>query len=292
MNLTGTPSPNGLRDLWGQQWFVDFGERLGRTFTAFDQRWFRTNEYTRKVEAMPYASEQIMELLSDITLSIPPIHVPEPVRIVVPVDLPESAMKFYLSMEQEMFIKLDEAEVEAFTAASASQKCWQIANGAIYTNPERTAWGRAHDAKIEALREIIDETNGQPLLVVYQFRHDLERLKKWFPHARELVKAKDEDDWNAGKIPLLLVHPQSAGHGLNLQDGGCIVVFFSMTWNLEHHDQVIERLGPLRQLQSGHPRPVLVYYILANGTVDYAMRDRLIEKASIQNAIRKYRRVA
>lgn len=292
VNLTGTLIPNGLLDLWGQQWFVDFGERLGRTYTAFKDRWFTTNPYTRKTEALPFASEQIMERLSDVTLIIPPIVIEQPVRMEVPVTLPPHSRTLYSDMEDEMFMELGGLEVEAFTAAAKSQKCWQIANGAIYTNPERTAWSRIHDVKLDAMKDIIDETNGQPLIVVYQFRHDLERLKAAFPHARELRTTKDEDDWNAGNISMLVGHPKSMGHGLNLQDGGCIVVFFSMTWNLEHHDQVIERVGPLRQLQSGHPRPVLVYYIMATDTVDYAMRERLIEKASVQDALRSYRRAA
>ena len=185
-----------------------------------------------------------------------------------------------------MFVELAaEVEIEAVNAAAKTQKCLQLANGAIYTDDKKN-WSETHDAKIQALEEVIEEANGAPVLVAYHFKHDLARIRAAFPYARAL----DSDpatirDWNAGKIRMLLAHPASAGHGLNLQDGGNILVFFSVNWNLEEHQQIIERIGPVRQLQAGHNRPVFIHYILANGTLDYDVLDRLETKRSVQDSL-------
>ena len=154
---------------------------------------------------------------------------------------------------------------------------------------EKGEWADLHDAKIEALKSVIEEANGAPVMVAYNFRHDLEKLKKAFPKARVLdAKPSTEADWNKGKIPVMFAHPASAGHGLNLQDGGNILVFFGVDWNLENFMQIIERIGPMRQKQSGYDRPVFVHLILARDTMDLGVYERLIGKKSVQDVLLEY----
>ena len=289
VNLTGTPLPNGYIDLWGQQWFIDYGERLGRNHGAYKTRWFDEDVYARTITPKEHAGPQIMKLLSDVTLSLRAkdwFDFDDPLPMPVYFDLPAKARRHYDEMENDMFTEIgDNISVEAMANSASSSKCAQIASGAVI-HDDRGNWVEVHDAKIRLLKEIVEETNGQPLLVGYYFQSDLARLKKAFPHAREIRTEQDEADWNASKISMALGHPASMGHGLNLQDGGCIVVFFSMTWNLEHFLQFIERVGPVRQIQSGHPRPVLVYYILARCTTDEIMYARTESKAATQDAAR------
>ena len=190
-------------------------------------------------------------------------------------------------MEKELFIELAGAEVEAMNAAAKTVKCLQIASGAVYLEDGET-WEALHDAKIQALESIVEEAAGAPVLVAYHWRHDLDRLRKAFPQGRALdADPKTLRDWNAGKIPILFAHPASAGHGLNMQDGGNILVFFSLWWDLEQHQQIIERIGPTRQAQAGHDRPVFIYYIVADHTVDQLALERLKTKASVQEILLK-----
>lgn len=289
INLTGTPSPNGLIDLWGQQWFIDEGHRLGRTFTAFLDRWFykpvRGGDHAKPLPR-EYAQAQIEGLLKDCCLTIDAkdwFDVADPIIRNIEVDLPPAARALYKKMEREMFIELETASVEAFNTASMTIKCLQLANGAIFT--DKTAFEIVHDAKLEALDSIIEEWNGAPIIVAYHFRHDLQRLKKRYPQARELKSKRDEDAWNAGQIPILLLHPESAGHGLNLQDGGNVLVFFGHWWALEAYQQIIERIGPVRQLQSGHQRNVFIYHLLATGTLDFEVMERRKGKATVQELL-------
>lgn len=294
INLTGTPAPNGLKDLWGETWFLDAGERLGRTFTAFTDRWFQVDFDGYGLRPLPFAQEQIHDKLADICLSIEhQLDVQEPIINDIYVDLPRAAMARYREMEREMFTMLGEHEIEAFNAASRTNKCLQLANGAVYLNPEdpderrrEKEWKEVHTAKLDALESIVNEASGMPVLVAYQFVSDKERILKAFPTFRELdTKPQTIRDWNAGKIPGLVVHPESAGHGLNLQDGSNILAMFGQTWNLEHYLQVIERIGPTRQVQSGHPRPVYVHRILARGTVDEMVLARLDGKRTVQDVL-------
>jgi len=203
------------------------------------------------------------------------------------VTLPPKARKHYKDMEKEMFTSLDSGhEVEAFNAAAKTQKCLQIANGAMYVGEGAVEWRELHKAKIEALDSIVEEAAGMPVLVAYNFRSDLSRLLKAFPQGRHLDKNPQTiRDWNEGKIPLLFAHPASAGHGLNLQDGGNILVFFAVNWNLEEHLQIIERIGPTRQMQAGHDRPVFIHRILAKGTVDELVLERLETKREVQDIL-------
>lgn len=290
VNLTGTPAPNGLIDLWGQCWFIDKGQRLGRTFNAFTSRWFTQLKIGNFFKLTPHehAQKEIQTAISGITVSIDArdwFDIKEPISVPVPVTMPPKAMKLYQQMQKEMFFELEGAEVEAFNAASKTIKCLQMASGAVYLEDGKE-WEEIHTAKIAALESIIEEASGAPVLVAYHWKHDLERLRAAFPSAKVLsADPQVLRDWNAGKIPLLLAHPASAGHGLNLQDGGNILVFFSLWWDLEQHQQIIERIGPTRQAQAGHDRPVFIYYITAKGTLDMQCLERLQTKASVQEVL-------
>ena len=286
VNLTGTPAPNGLKDLWGQTWFLDAGQRLGRTYDSFSQRWFRTGFNGYGMDPMPHAQAEIERLLSDICLTIMNgLGVDEPVVNTIYVDLPSRARRLYDDMERDMYADIAGTGVEAFSAGSKTMKCRQLASGAIYTDDEGT-WQEVHDEKLQALEDVIEEAAGMPVLVAYYFKSDLARLRKAFPKARHLdADPKTIDDWNAGRIPVMLAHPASAGHGLNLQDGSNILVFFSVDWDLELHDQIIERIGPARQKQSGHDRPVFIHYILASDTVEDVVMERLTTKREVQDLL-------
>ena len=291
VELTGTPSPNGLVDLWGQAWFLDRGERLGRTFEAFKDRWFSTvptAEGYVMLKPRAFADEQIHEALSDICFSLDPkdyFDLKDPIVRDVKVTLPYKARKLYTELEREMLVELEGHQVEAATAAALTIKCLQLASGALYTDG-KGAWQSVHDEKLDALESIIEEAGGMPVMVAYHFKSDLARLQARFRKGRVLDKdPKTIDAWNAGKIPLLFVHPASAGHGLNMQDGGNILVFFSNWWNLEEYQQVIERIGPTRQAQAGHDRPVYVYHIVAEDTVDELVCLRRTTKKSVQDTL-------
>lgn len=299
VGLTGTPSPNGLKDLWGQTWFLDHGLRLGNSFAAFEQRWFQRGKDGYSLEPMDHAEKEIHEKVHDIYITVKGLDVDEPIYNDVLVDLPEKVRKIYRDMEKKKLAEIKDKAVGAANAAVKTSKLLQIAGGAVYTgdsdNPdEKGQWEELHDAKIDALKSVIEEANGAPVLVAYNFKHELIRLKKAFPQGRELdAKQSTVDDWNKGRIPILFAHPASAGHGLNLQHGGNILVFFGVDWNLENFMQIIERIGPMRQKQSGYDRPVFVHLILARGTMDFGVRDRLLGKKSVQDALLDYmKRVA
>ena len=290
IELTGTPSPNGLQDLWGQIWYLDHGRALGRTHQAFVDRWFRPAYSGYGIEPLPFAQVEIQEAIKHLCLTIDPadhFDLEEPVVVPVYVDLPPKAREHYDEMERLMFTEIEAGEVEAFGAASRTNKCLQIANGAIYHDIEEVRqYEVLHDAKIEALRSILAEANGNPLLVAYYFKSDLKRLREAFPRARVLDKdPKTIREWNEGKITMMFAHPKSAGHGLNLQDGGHRLVNFAHTWNLEHRMQILERIGPVRQLQAGYRRPTFVYNIIARNTVDEDVLARTDAKKSVQQVL-------
>lgn len=291
VNLTGTPASNGLIDLWGQQWFVDKGEALGRSFGMFRDRWFTTGYDGYSVKITPYGEREITERMQPSSLTIEAgdyLDLPDIVSNNISVLLTPAAMKKYKAMEQEMFVELDGEEVEAFNAASKTIKCLQMASGALYTEE---GYSVLHDAKLDALEDVVEESNGEPVLVAYHFKSDLDRLKKRFKQA--VVLDKDPETirrWNRGEIPILLAHPASAGHGLNLQDGGRILVFFSHWWSLEEYSQIIERIGPTRQLQAGHPRTVYVHHLVAKGTLDEAVIAARDGKVSVQKALMDYQK--
>ncbi|MGF2525711.1 SNF2-related protein, partial [Ralstonia pseudosolanacearum] len=273
--LSGTPAPNGLEDLWAQYFFLDSGRRLGTSFTAFSHRWFRarpgSDPQKQQIEPLPFADEQIRAAIKDITIALEArdyFDLPELIENDIKVEMPSAAMKLYKKMEQEMFVELEGKPIEAFSAAALSQKVLQIASGALYTDADG-AWSLVHDAKIEALQSVVEEAAGMPVLCAYHFKSDLARI----------------DRWNAGEIQMLVAHPQSAGHGLSLQHGSNILCFFSSNWSLEASAQMVERLGPTRQAQSGYNRPVYVHRLIAAGTLEEVVVKRLRTKASIQDAL-------
>lgn len=295
IELTGTPAPNGLLDLWGQIWFIDGGRRLGRSYSGFTERYFRpirvgSDAFAVKYEPYAWAQADIEKLLKDVCISLKAedyFPLEDPIKVTVEVELPPKAKKIYQALEQQMFADLGEGDtVEAVSAAAKTMKCLQAANGAIYTDEGEGAWKEVHDEKIKALESIIEESAGAPIIVAYNFKSDLERLKKAFPKGKVLDKNPETiRAWNRGEVPLLFAHPQSAGHGLNLQDGGNILVFFGHDWNLEYYQQIVERIGPTRQMQAGHPRSVFLYHIVAKGTVDEVVMQRRETKREVQDLL-------
>lgn len=280
IELTGTPSPNGLIDLWGQSWFLDRGQRLGQSFTAFKERWFQRGWDGYSLDALPHAQKEIENKLSDICISIMPQNIEKPIHNTLYIDLPQDAAAVYKQMERTMFAEINEQGVNAVNAAVRTNKCLQLANGAVYSDEKRERWEHVHDAKLDILESIVEEAAGMPILVAYHFRHDLERLLVRFPQGKVLDKnAVTIKQWNAGHIPILFAHPASAGHGLNLQYGSNILVFFGHTWNLEEYEQIIERIGPMRQKQAGLNRPVFVHHIIARGTIEEDVIWRLEKKS-------------
>jgi SNF2 family DNA or RNA helicase len=285
IGLTGTPSPNGLQDLWGQCWFIDKGERLGRTFSAFSDRWFDTGYDGFSKAPKANAQAEIEARLRDVCLTVDALPVDEPLFNPIRVDLPPKARAQYDTMEKHLFAELQGSAIEAASAAVKTMKCLQLANGAAYTD-DNGSWEAIHDAKLEALDSVIEEANGAPVLVAYHFKSDLARLQKRYPYGRVLdAKSDIIRQWNAGRVPLLFAHPASAGHGLNLAEGGNTLAFFSLNWNLEEHMQIIERIGPLRQKQAGLNRPVHVHCIMARDTVDDMILERLRSKKSVQEIL-------
>lgn len=288
INLTGTPMPNGLLDLWGQTWMLDAGERLGTSFDAFQKRWFY-KDFDEVVKPHEFAMAQIQERLKDICRTVQGLPVDKPIVNDIYVDLPPRARRLYDDMEKTYFalVKAD-TEVEAFSAAARSQKLLQFTSGAVYPEAGSKDFVEIHDAKIQALESVIEEAAGASVLVAYHFQSSLHRLQRAFPKGRVFdADPRTLREWNAGRISPLFIHPQSAGHGLNMQDGGAILADFDLDWNLEHYEQVIERIGPMRQKQSGHNRPVFRHRIIARDTIDQDVVDRLENKGTIQSALLK-----
>lgn len=289
INLTGTPSPNGLIDLWGQCWFLDRGKRLGRTFTDYKRAFFEEEPHTGKLLPRPGATEEIARRLSDITISIrtedyfdlPPIIVND-----VPVSLNAKAKQIYNQMEGQLFAELEGEDgkiIDAQNAAVMTQKCLQIASGAVYTDDQGT-YTELDDSKRWALKHIMEEA-GVPVLAAFQWKFDRERLLKWFPEAREIKTSQDIDDFNAGKINPGIAHPASAAHGIDLAVGTNIGVFYSQWWNLEEYMQFIERFGPTRQAQHGLNRPVFLHHLIGEGTLEEDVVQRRYGKRSVQDML-------
>jgi SNF2 family DNA or RNA helicase len=298
IGLTGTPAPNGLADLWGQMWFIDKGQRLGLTYTGFKERWFRQGFNGFGLEPLPFAQEQIQDSVADVCLTVDPkdyISIDDPIVTPLYVDLPPSARRIYTEMERAAFTEIRsggvDVEVEAVNAGSKVNKCSQIASGFLFTDSDGR-FEELHDIKLDMLEQVLEEANGMPVVVAYHYVPDLIRLKKRFPYGKtpEDLGANIEKEWNSGKHRLLFAHPMSLGHGLNLQDAGNILCFYGFDWNLETHLQIIERIGPLRQYQAGHPRAVYLYYIMAKGTIDEVKYQRLIQKKSVQDCFLEYMR--
>lgn len=314
--MTGTPSPRSLLDLWPQIFILDEGKTLGSNFYKFRKKYFQSQDWDKyNWEIKDFAAEEIHKLVAPMVLEMSSsdyLDMPECIYNDIEINLPKKAFKYYKQMEKEFLINLDGKEVSAEAAAQSSMKCHQIANGTVYEDipegldeDEERAFRRTrkalpvHKAKIDALADLMDELNGKPLLIAYHFKHDLEALRKLLgkdvPYIGSGVKpgrAKElERLWNAGELPVLLGHPDSMSHGLNFQEGGNDVCWYSLTWNLENYIQFIARVW--RQGVKGEF--VRVHHLIAKGTVDEAMLLRLGARAEqqidLREAIRKYRLV-
>ncbi len=234
---------------------------------------------------MDHAEGQIHGQLHDRCFTIQMPKVDEPIVRDIKVVLPPKARRLYDQMEREFFVQLGNKEVEAANAAVKSQRLLQMASGALYTDEQKN-WEPIHHEKIAALEDLVEELAGKPVIIAYHFKSDLARLKKVYPQGRELDKnQKTIDDWNAGKIPVLFAHPMSAGHGLNLANGGHVLIFFSNDWSLENYLQIIERIGQRRQRSAGFDRPTYVYRIVAKDTVDELVLERLESRRSVHEVL-------
>lgn len=291
-NLTGTPAPNGLVDLWGQTWFLDQGLRLGRSYSAFQDRWFQMVPNGQAgycaLRPLAHAQSEIEARLKDICLAVDLrdyMSLDEPIVNNIMVDLPSKARNLYRQMEREMFMQIGEHEIEAFNAASRTIKCLQLANGAAYVDDKQN-WAEVHDEKLQALEEIVEEAAGAPVLCAYHFKSDLARLKKAFPKGRVLANDNEMAEFKTGAHALGFGHPASMGHGVDgLQNHCNIVAFFGHWWDLEQRQQMIERVGPVRQMQAGHDRPVFIHNIIARDTVDELVIARTETKQGVQDIL-------
>ena len=293
-NATGSPVANGLVDAWGINWFIDGGRTLGSSFDAFEDRWFYTKRnpdgYTVRVP-LPHAKAEIEALMRPHSITIDAkdyFPLKDVVERHVMVDLPPSARQAYDSMEEELFANIEEHLIHVFTAGSKSNKCLQIANGTVYHDKESN-WTAVHDEKIDALASLIDELNGENVIVRYQYRSDLARIMKAFPRAKFLDdKPATEEAWNRGEIPMLVTHAASAGHGLSLQHGGRVLIDYSSFFNYDEDSQIIERIGPTRQYQSGYERSVYRYRIIARDTLEEtAVLPCVLRKMTVQESFKE-----
>lgn len=284
VGLTGTPSSNGLMDLWAEFRLLDMGERLGRYITYYRQNFFvpdkRNQQMIFSYKPKEGSEKMIYSLISDITISMKSkdfLKMPECVMNEVVVSLSDKEQKLYDSLKQDMVLSLEENEIDAINAAALSNKLLQMSNGAVYNDDKESL--HIHDRKLDALEDLIEGANGKPVLVAYWFKHDLEKIKDRFD-VRKIKSAKDISDWNKGKIPVALIHPASAGHGLNLQAGGSTLIWFGLTWSLELYQQTNARL-----YRQGQDSTVVIHHILTKGTIDEDVMKALKAKEKIQDAL-------
>lgn len=290
VGLTGTPSSNGLMDLFAEFKILDMGVRLGRFIGQYRNTYFKPDKVNGPIvysyKPLPGAEDAIYEKISDITISMKAadhLKMPELINTKYMVHLSEKEKKKYEDMKAELVLELPEGEITAANAASLSGKLSQMANGAVYADDESIL--PIHDRKLDALEDIIESANGKPLLIAYWFKHDLIRIEQRLAEKKISFQKLDSDAsmkmWNKGELPVALIHPASAGHGLNLQSGGSILVWFGITWSLELYQQTVARL--YRQGQNS--RTVTVIHILTQGTVDEKIMKALAEKDSTQSAL-------
>lgn len=283
VGLTGTPGQ--LIDLWAQVYLLDKGKRLGKTVTGYRERYFTPDKRNAMTvfswKPKPEAQEAIEKKISDICISMSDkdyLKLPERIDRPVMLQLPDKAMKQYKQLEKDLVLPLVDSAIVAPVAATLSNKLLQMANGAVYD--DKGAVQEIHNVKLQALQDIIDQSEGASVLVFYWYKHDRNRLLAHFPTARTLDSGKDVDNWNAGKIPVLFAHPLSAGYGLNLQAGGHIIVWFGLTWSLEQDQQAIARL-----YRQGQMHGVVVYRLIAKGTIDEDVMMAIERKADGQEAL-------
>lgn len=285
VGLTGTPAPNTLLDLWPQMYLMDMGQRLGRFIGGFRDRFFLPDKRNREIiysyKPREGAEDAIYALISDICISMKAadyLDMPERIDNRIEVSMSPKERKLYDDFQKDMVLSIGDEELDAANAAALSNKLLQMANGAVYGEDKTVI--PIHDRKLDALEDLVEAANGKPLLVAYWYKHDLQRIKARFKNVRCIDTAKDIDDWNAGQIPLALIHPASAGHGLNLQDGGCTIVWFGLTWSLELYQQLNARLW-----RQGQKHTVVIHHIITKGTHDEDVMRALENKDTHQSAL-------
>ena len=284
VGLTGTPSSNGLMDLWAEFRILDLGQRLGRYISHYRNTYFKPDKRNAQIvfsyKPLPGAEEEIYNQISDITISMKStdyLKMPEYVSNEVFVTLSEKEWKVYSDFKEDMVANLGDEEIDAVNAAVLSGKLLQMANGAVYDSENKAHV--IHDKKLDALEDLIEGANGKPVLVAYWYKHDLERIKDRFP-VKQIQSSKDIEDWNDGKIPIAVIHPASAGHGLNLQSGGSTLIWFGLTWSLELYQQTNARL-----YRQGQRDTVIVHHIITKNTIDEDVLLALTKKEKTQDAL-------
>ena len=290
MGLTGTPAPNGLKDIWAQIYLLDKGKRLGKNITAFRERYFNYSKYGGnpfgEYELKEGSDKSIMNKISDICVSMKAedyLELPDITYNTIPVELDSKSRKQYEELEKQMILELNESEeISVASAAALTGKLLQLSNGAIYDEERKVH--KIHNCKIERFMELIEELNGKPALVFYSFQHDLERIKKALAKSklrvRQLKTPEDEKDWNSGKIDILLAHPASAAYGLNLQDGGNHVIWFGLNWSLELYQQANKRLH-----RQGQKEKVIIHHLVTQDTRDEDVMKALQSKGDVQEEL-------
>lgn len=281
VGLTGTPSSNGLMDLFAEFKVLDMGKRLGYFIGQYRNTYFKPDKMNGPIvysyKPLPNAENAIYEKISDITVSMKAneyLKMPELVTSNYVVELSDSEKNQYDRMKKSLVLEISDGEITASNAASLSNKLCQLSNGAIYDDEQNIV--EIHGRKLDALEDIIESMNGKPLLVAYWYRHDLERIKSRFS-VHEIKTSEDISDWNDGKIPVALIHPASAGHGLNLQNGGSTLVWFGLTWSLELYQQTNARL-----YRQGQKNTVVIQHIITKGTIDEQILKALQKKNKTQ----------
>ena len=284
VGLTGTPSSNSLMDLWAEFRILDMGQRLGRYITHYRNNFFvpdkRNQQMIFSYKPKPGAEDAIYKLISDITISMKSadfLKMPECIINEVPVALSGKEWSVYQVLKEDMVVDLKTEEIDAVNAAALSGKLLQMANGAVYNEEKEVI--RIHDRKLDALEDLIEGANGKPVLVAYWYNHDLQRIKQRFS-VREIKTSQDIKDWNNGEIPVAVIHPASAGHGLNIQFGGSTIIWFGLTWSLELYQQTNARLW-----RQGQNDTVVIHHIIAKDTIDEDVMAALRKKEKIQSAL-------
>ena len=285
VGLTGTPSSNGLMDLWAEFRLLDLGERLGRYITRYRLAYFTPDKRNAQVvfsyKPLPGAEERIYDKIDDITISMRAsdyLKLPSLVMNTMVVEMGDKEKEIYDNLCDDMVVSLGDNEIDAVNAASLSNKLLQMANGAVYG--EEQGVHHIHDEKLNALEDLIESANGKPVLVAYWFKHDLARIKAKFPFVREIKTDADIRAWNRGEIEVGVIHPASAGHGLNLQTGGSTLIWFGLTWSLELYQQTNARL-----YRQGQKNTVVIHHIVTKGTIDERVLKALEKKEKTQNSL-------
>ena len=289
VGLTGTPSSNGLMDLWAEYRLLDLGQRLGRYITHYRNRFFapdkRNGTIVYSYKPLPGAEEAIYDAISDITISMKAadhLQMPECVYSEATVELSDDELESYTTLQKELVVSLGGEEIDAVNAASLANKLCQMANGAVYAEGKKVI--PLHERKLDMLEDLLEAANGKPVLVAYWFKHDLDRITQRLHKLRVPFALADKPDsierWNRGELPVMLIHPASAGHGLNLQSGGCTLVWYGLTWSLELYQQTNARLW-----RQGQKNTVVIHHIIAHGTIDERIMLALRQKDKTQTAL-------